>query len=382
MKVILYFGHHKVGSTALQAYLARNAVALLKKGILYPAVESQGLSHLLAQASGHHIEPDLACMNLREPHNALAFRMLADKKKDPAKAKTPPWHGHLPRTEDMLATIRHQIEIFTPKSVILCSEVLSNFGSGHDDLISALRAPFPEAEFELYCVLRRPDEYLASWFGQRLRFGQSHPALDQGTALKDTKGIHFNYQKMIAPWVKAFPDSPLHLRSYDVVMAAGGSVQDFTAQVGCRFPKRLSLKGPNNPGLHRAAFEIQRRANQDLPRDQAQMLLHFFLEQGAGLIPLSNSEIDLFGLDLRRKLYKAFLPIDAYLGNLVAQDGFFEDLEWMRRPRLVSLTTVSQKLAQSLSTIDLPSSEITEFIQSLNNEFSQNSPPAVPQETQ
>ncbi|MBT8154515.1 hypothetical protein KMP13_11520 [Epibacterium ulvae] len=379
MKIILYIGHHKVGSTALQAYFARNTLSLLKKGILYPAVESEGLSHLLAQATGIHKEPKLACMNLREPHNALAFRMLADRAKTPAKAKTPAWHGHLPQTSDMLAAIQHQINVFEPHTVIICSEVLSNFGNGHDDLIAALRAPFPEAEFEIYCALRRPDEYLASWFGQRLRFGHKPAALDQGTALKDTKSIHFDYHKMIAPWVAAFPDSSLHLRSYDAILAAGGSVQDFTAQVGCTFPMGLSRKGPSNRGLSRAAFEVQRRANQDLPRNQAQALLQFLLRGDTNLTPWTNSDVELFGVELRHKLYEAFAPIDAYLGTLIGQDGFFPDLEWMRRPCLIPLHDAHAKLLQTLSQVDLPNPELTTFVQALIGEKStQNAPETQP----
>ena len=46
MKVILYIGHHKVGSTALQVFLSQNSHRLLQAGILYPAVEMQGFSHL------------------------------------------------------------------------------------------------------------------------------------------------------------------------------------------------------------------------------------------------------------------------------------------------------------------------------------------------
>ncbi len=365
MKVVLYIGHHKVGSTALQAFLARNMLALLKQGILYPAVESQGLGHLLAQATGLHDSPHLGCMNLREPHNALAFRMLADKKSPPGQ--TPPWHGHLPQTPDMLATIRHQIEIFSPETVIICSEVLSNFGSGHDDLIAQLRDTFPGASFELYCTLRRPDEYLASWYGQRLRFGQKIAALGQGTALKDTTGIHFDYGRMLKPWVTAFTDSTLHLRSYDQVIAAGGSIEDFTQTISCNIPDGLSHQGPKNHGLHRAAFEVQRRANQDLSSNEAQKLLHFMLHDAPAL-PLASNDVELFGVALRRELFERFQPIDTYLGTLIGEESFFPDLDWMCRPRFTPLADASAKLLQQLEQTPLPSPEIEAFIQSLNKE--------------
>ena len=79
MKVTLYFGHHKVGSTALQSFLFRNQAALARAGILYPGIESESLSYMLAQLLGVPDEGEKAppAMNAREPHNALAFQMLA-----------------------------------------------------------------------------------------------------------------------------------------------------------------------------------------------------------------------------------------------------------------------------------------------------------------
>ena len=49
MKIIIYIGHHKVGSTALQVFLSQNWLALVRAGILYPSVETSGFSHNLAE---------------------------------------------------------------------------------------------------------------------------------------------------------------------------------------------------------------------------------------------------------------------------------------------------------------------------------------------
>ena len=51
-RLILFIGHHKVGSTSLQDFFARNAVALAGDGVLYPFVDFQGLSYLVGGSLG------------------------------------------------------------------------------------------------------------------------------------------------------------------------------------------------------------------------------------------------------------------------------------------------------------------------------------------
>lgn len=367
MKVIIYFGHHKVGSTALQAYLARNTLELLRHGILYPAVESEGMSHLLAQALGRQDAPDLGCMNLREPHNALGFRMLASKH----GSGTPAWHGALPGLPAMLSTIRNQVSVLQPHTVILCSEVFSNFGAGHEDLIAKLRDLFPDAEQELYCALRQPDEYMASWFGQRLRFGHQLRPLDGGAALTSTKTIHFNYRKMVEPWTRIFSDARLQIRNYDDILAAGGSVQDFTAQAGCAFPKKLPHQGPSNHGLPRAAYEIIRQGNHRLPPEEAKVLREVFLKLPAGELPVRNRDVELFGSSVRSQLAEAFAPVHSYLSSLTGQAAFFPAIEEMRETRPVPGPQATLRLLESLDPAQLPSPALQSFVTDLQKDLCQ-----------
>lgn len=360
MKVILYFGHHKVGSTALQAYLARNALALLEQGILYPAVESEGMSHLLAQALGRQDRPTLGCMNVREPHNALGFRMLAVK----TGGGTPPWHGPLPGLPAMLNTLRHQVEVLQPQTVILCSEVFANFGAGHEDMIEKLHSLFPEAEAELYCALRRPDEYAASWFGQRLRFGHQLEPLSSPGGVQ-TGSVHFDYRRMVEPWVQEFQGCRLHLRTYSDILAAGGSVEDFTSRVSCRFPDGLPQKGPSNRGLPRAAYDIIRRANHALPPAQAQALREFFQAAPPEISPVANGDVELFGAARRAELAEAFAPVHAYLSQLAGRDAFFPDIEEMRVPRPVPEAVAAARLLDALDPETLPGPELRRYITTL-----------------
>ncbi|GLO76552.1 hypothetical protein MACH18_36320 [Phaeobacter italicus] len=361
MKIIIYFGHHKVGSTALQTYLARNTLPLLREGILYPAVESQGMSHLLAQAAGVQTKPDLSCMNLREPHNALAFRMLATKN----NGKTPAWHGALPGLPAMLTTLRHQVEVLQPHTVILCSEVFSNFGHGHEDLIQKLHHLFPDAEQELYCALRRPDEYVVSWYGQRLRFGQKPRALSDGAALASTKGIHFDYQKVVEPWARIFCGAHMHLRNYNDILSAGGSVQDFIDQVSCKFPANLPQHGPSNSGIPRAAYEIVRRANHELSSENAGQMRRFFLDMPTSQLPVQNRDVELLGEGTRHDLAERFKPIHDYLNKVTGEVAFFPDIDEMRIARPISEQEATARMLDSLVPDTLQSDDLRTFVSQL-----------------
>ena len=282
MKVIIYIGHHKVGSTALQAFLSQNYRLLLDHGILYPAVESEGLCHALA---GTLKRPEAAQrneMNLREPHNALAFQMLAQAN----KTKPPAWHGNLPAVGQMIRTLRLQVQYLQPHTMLLCSEVLSNFGPHPKNLIQQLKNIFPQAEYELYCALRRPDDYVVAWHGQRLRFGERIAALRKVGIKPYANTIHFDYHKLLAPWIAHFPEAQIHVRSYADIIKSGGSAQDFMAATSANFPAMLTKTGTANTSLPRAAMEIIRRGNHSLEPGAAQMLAKFFQS------PLNNLKPD------------------------------------------------------------------------------------------
>lgn len=363
MKVVIYFGHHKVGSTALQAFLSQNHRLLLDHGILYPAVESEGLCHALADALGRAPAPGRNVMNIREPHNALAFQMLAQAN----NAKPPAWHGNLPGVGQMIRTLRLQVQYLQPHTVILCSEVLSNFGPHPRNLIERLKGIFPDAEYELYCVLRRPDDYLVSWHGQRLRFGERIPALREVGMAPYRDTIHFDYRKLLEPWVAQFEGAPLHLRSYGDVMKLGGSAQDFQATISVGFPNGLTHTGTANPSIPRAAMEIIRRGNHDLDGAGAQALTQFFLSRHAGLTPPPNGDIEMFGPELRAEMAAQFAPIHDYLCTLAGRD-FFADIDKVAQTCPVPEPEAMAALLAQIDPARLPNPAARDFIATLQRD--------------
>lgn len=377
MKAIIYFGHHKVGSTALQSFLFHNQRLLMQQGVLYPDVESEGLIHAIAQFLGASelSEPQAArlsaaalsqplSMNAREPHNALAFQMLAQA----TDGTVPNWHKGLPGVPQMLRALRLQARLLQPEAVLLCSEVMSNFGPRHPQLIDRVRDIYPEADHALYCVLRRPDEYLISWHAQRLRFGEKLLALSAGAALNYTGSIHFDYRKAVEPWLERFSEAPWHLRNYADVLQTGGSVEDFFATNGLTIPAAAVPAGRANESLPRAAMEIARRANHDLAPDDAGALRHYLLTCGDHIKPVPNKQVEMFGAPLRAELLRKFAPIHDWLSEQVDQAAFFPDLEDMARCCPVPEAEATADFLSQIPLPALPNETLRDYIRALKQE--------------
>ncbi|GHG97905.1 hypothetical protein [Pseudodonghicola xiamenensis] len=378
MKVIIYFGHHKVGSTALQSYLYRNQLALMRQGLLYPGVESESLLHLTAELLGARddlSEPQAArltaaalsqapSMNVREPHNAMAFQMLAQA----SKGRVPKWHVALPGVPQMIRALRMQEKYLLPETVVICSEVMSNFGLHHPELIDRVREIYPNADHQLYCVLRRPDEYLISWHAQRLRFGDKVAALSDGAARKYANTIHFEYRKTVEPWLQRFPEAPFHLHNYADVLKSGGSVEDFFATNALDMPAGTEPPGRANESLPRAAMEIARRGNHDLAPGEAAALRRYLLNSGDDVKPIPNKEIEMYGAALRAELLERFTPIHDWLSKITGQAAFFPDLDEMARCRPVSEAEASADFLAQIPLKALPGETLRDYIRALRQE--------------
>lgn len=330
MKFVVFIGHHKVGSSALQDFLSRNTLALLKAGVLYPMVESVGYAHMLRSALAG-CDPVLPLpINAREAHNALAFRMLAEAR---GSNKIPAFHRNIPASRQMFAAIRNQIEVLEPATVVLCAEVFSNFGAVEPALIDRLGTLVGPADLRVTCTLRRPDEYLVSWQGQRLKFGHVPPALREAGAAEYAGTIHFDYALMLRPWLERLPQAGFRLRNYRDVLAGGGSVQDFLAQAGIEAPAGVQPSTLSNPSLPLALMEIARRGNAALPEGPARRLREHLMARRHTLDLPDNAEVEMFGAAHRADMMARFAPVAAFLDRVAGGAPFFPDLEAVRQTR-------------------------------------------------
>ena len=366
MKIILYIGHHKVGSTALQMFLSKNWLRLAQAGILYPSVEAAGFSHNLALAlgpgDGTTTKPDTKMadpgMNVREPHSALAYQMIARV----TGRKIPPQFTRLPGVAQMLNALRRQADFIQPETMILCSEVFANFGQVDPDLITQLLAGFPDCEIEIYCALRRPDDYLISWHGQRLKVGEQLDPLSGDGLAAYLHTIHFDFRAVIEAWNDRLPDARLIIRPYGEILKSGGSVDDFTDQVSVDFPATLAPVGRANQSLPRAAMEIVRRANHDLPRNLSQGLSRYFLDAGNTLEPVANARVEMFGASIREELAKNFAPIHDYLSELTGGSAFFDDIDEVARECPVPQARATAELLAQIDPETLPNPALREYL--------------------
>ena len=365
MKVILYIGHHKVGSTALQVFLSQNSHGLLRNGILYPAVDMQSFSHLLAKAMGAGDTPAYLPPNIREPHSALAYRMMHESDGRPV----PKQFKALPDAAQMLHAIQCQVAELKPKAVVLCSEAFANFGEADPALIPQLAGIFPEAEIELYCAFRRPDQYLVAWHGQRLKVNERLSPLREIGHRDYARNIHFDFRKAIEAWHEALPQARLILRNYADILAAGGSPQDFMAQTGLDWPGDLLPVGQPNRSLPLAAMEIVRRANLELPLPRAQQFSQYMIRNAGKFAAEPDERIEMFAPNDRARLLADFHPIHVYLSALAGVPAFFPDINEIAEPRPVPELQAVPGLLEQIVPGDMPAPEIEAFVSNLQAEF-------------
>ena len=370
MKFVIFIGHHKVGSSALQDFLSRNALALLKAGVLYPMVESVGHAHMLHSALMGSDPVMPLPINAREAHNALAFRMLSEAR---GKNQVPAFHRNIPASRQMFAAIRNQIEVLQPETVVLCAEVFSNFGAVEPALIDRLGKLVGAAELRVICTLRRPDEYVASWQGQRLKFGHVPPALREVGVADYADTIHFDYALMLRAWLERLPQADFRFRNYRDVLKAGGSVEDFLAQADIAVPAGLQAVGAANPSIPFALMEIARRANAALPGRAARQFRDHLMARRDTLDLPGNAEVELFGAAHRADLLDRFAPVAAFLEETVGPGAFFPDLEAAREVRptpeldaaRAALDQLRSRAAPALpAELELPA-DTTAFLESL-----------------
>jgi hypothetical protein len=322
MQVVLFIGHHKVGSSSLQQHLAGNWLALSRAGLLYPSVESEGLARDLARVMHGRDAGAETALNVREPHNALAFRMISEA----TGAPVPPWHPHLPASRQMILALQRQAEQLAPRGMLIVSEVMANFGAAVPEGPARLREAFPGARFRVLATLRRPDVYLASWHNQRLKFGHAPRALRAGALEGYWGGVHFDLRRMLEVWLDAFAGEDVSIADYRKVRAAGGSVPDFRARSGLKWPAGLRDFPDANPSLPRAAMEIVRRANAALSEADAAGLRRFLMKACRRLDLAPDADVELYGAQARGDLARRFEPIHAWLGRRTGRDPFFADI--------------------------------------------------------
>jgi len=371
MRAICHIGHHKTGTTSLQAFLSCNAPSLLKAGILYPWVESQGAAFAVANAVGRLDPSEMLPINIREAHNALAFRMLADSVES---WKVPSYHTDLPHSRQMLLALNNQIEAIRPDHIVLCSEVMSQFGKVAKGQIGRLRGIGLAGadEITIWCTLRRPDEQLVSWHGQQIRFGQAPAPLSDPENGLNLDWLHVDYRGVLEPWLDEIPEAKIVLRPYAETLAEGGSVKDFLKHAGIQFPKQLRSVPRMNVSLKPAVLALMREANLTLSGPAARELAQVLPLLTKGFTLARSSEVELLGQRARDRLLEHFLPIHDWLSEISGREALFTDLDEISRCRDIPESEAFRQLIDQILPdhfAQMQHAEIADFIAELCETF-------------
>ncbi|MCF7702165.1 hypothetical protein [Loktanella sp. M215] len=337
MKCIIYLGHHKTGSSALQEMFTRNAGVLLEDGILYPFVEPQGQAYARALLAGGDPDAGLT-FKVKSPHNHIGYVMQTEAL---AGNFIPDRYQPLPTAAQMFQSIRDDLARTGARTLLLCSEVFSQYGTRQPALVGRMLEALGIADVSLYMTLRRPDLHLAAWFSQMLKFGRRPRLLSEGGAADLYRTAHFDFERAVRPWADAVPRGKLFVHSYDAVMAAGGSEPHFTRTFGIDTARFVPAGGPVNPSIPYALYDLILRANRELPAPVARSMQRALLAHRQRMTLPPNAEIELFGSAVRAEMTARFAPMQTYLGGLVGRAGFFDDFEAMPDTLAVPLAEVA-----------------------------------------
>lgn len=358
--------------------MARNHNRLIENKHLYPFCDILSVLYSNSESNDSKHEnfvnafPEIQSIghskNYLEPHNALAFKMLQDN----SGAKIPPWHPNLPeRSQDMFKLIHSQINYHSPKTVHIISEVLSNLGANDCTMIDQIYQEFSYCNPNLFVILRRPDEYLSSWYRQELCFGYPRMgSIRERFRNIYRNSIHFDYQKLLFRWIDKNPSNQISIARYDKIRNQDGSLNWYLncSEVIDNLLLSNHESGRNwaNPSLHPAFINLARKANTQLPLHKALRVISCLkdLSQHSSLPPAND--VELFGKEFRMLLIREFKPIDCYLGSLFGKTRFFEDLDEMVHLKKIPLIEAEQNVSgflheTLLSSLDQEQSAIVEL---------------------
>lgn len=226
MKVVLHIGTHKTGTSALQAYCAKNRAALLAHGVYYPKLPN-------GSNSFNFLGARLAFGQYGEVRRFF-IRALSDAHK--AGANT-------------LLVSGESLYAMTSLFYCLHARPIGDYWEHERRCVAALKDCLPvDAVCEIYCYIRRQDHFLESLYNQCVK----HPAGFSGDIEEFSQCMRetLQYGRLFALWAQVFGGESIRVRNYDAT--AGRLPEDFVAwglgiddvsgfsQLGRRVNERLS----------------------------------------------------------------------------------------------------------------------------------------------
>lgn len=309
MKVFVHIGYYKTGSTVLQHFLDANRERLQCLGVCYPT----------AGRPANDRGPPGACL---PQLSVLSLGLL-----DSVGAHMPNWYlvgrqrdPQLYDTAEQWRQVREQIKASNCDRAILSSEEFIRFGedSRSHELASFVREQLLDFDVRIVCYMRRPDNYLISWYNQVVKMGVRIKRL-RFAVDRFLPTIHVNYMKALEPWIAAFGQESLLIRDFEPVrLRKHGIIADFIDLIGGSIDlTELDTEVAPNLSIPNALVELKRLSNQLNPHPddgrRANQAMQFIAKNWD--LP-NNEDIEMLDNRNRYDLYRAFEPIHRELGRI------------------------------------------------------------------
>lgn len=340
MRKIYHLGLHKTGTTSLQLFLWRNRKTLARNRILYPPATPKARD--LFEIDDDEGPPPL---NAYMSHNALAYRMIADAVPE---FGFPPVHTPMDDAATTLEGIAAQARETGARTLLFCSEDLARAGLMAPSVPRHFADRFGQADTLLIAAIRRPDEAIAAWQTQMLRFHAPFPALRDTGAHGFLGLVQFEYRAALEPWCTTFQEADKHFLPYADLCHRGGALRGLSELGGIALPEDGRTALHANPGLPHVLMELGRRGLAALPRASATALRHYLENVPSRLRLPPDTEVDLFTPEQREIMARSFAETHHWLSQITGRIPFFDDLDEIRRSRPVSVQTALAQLLPDL----------------------------------
>lgn len=287
----IHIGFHKTGTTTIQQAIATNREKLSEIGIISP------LSGLNSDTEAHH-------------NIAWLLRNY------------PPQH-YRPEKGSYKDLIQEICQSSHDKFLISSEE----FSTLEEKSVQKLRSALPEDIRAIIIVyLRRPEEWLPSWWGQKARMGYENKSLQQAIEVIEPDYLY----KRIRNWVDCFGKENVYLRIYDEAIQSSGLLNDFWDTLGIPRNVSKSFIVPKDANVSPSArlLNLVSRINQQIKFEKFGSkrpmlpLYHLWLGQFDSILQNKYGRTPLKLTQAQRELVKSKF---AYHNQLLAREFFQRD---------------------------------------------------------
>lgn len=309
--LILHIGGAKCGSSAIQAYLARNAGELARRGIGVPG-------------TGLDFDSEVTGEQIWMFENAAT-------------------HGlHAAALGDKIARLLEHADEKGLERLVLSAENICN----HPSLACVLADAFAARSARIVFYVRRQDDFLiSSWQQWHLKLYDTVEAF-----LADRVGKLACWMSIIEPWADAFGDASITVCPFDRSRLKNGDVvADFCDRAGISQDGLAPLGRAANPSFDEALARLAHRAK-DVFDDQHDNRFYEVMVRLLGKAALkSDPGSSLLDLDTRRRIVGRYEPENEALKARFLPELGDEPLFRPPAPKDVRVISEETRLSQEIA---------------------------------